>query len=90
MPGFTIIVLDSVGVGELPDAAEFGDTGTNTLRHVDEYREGLNIPNLKQLGLYNTRAQDLLGSELPKGVSEKLQSWERQRIQRMDISRLPD
>ena len=36
MPGFTIIVLDSVGVGELPDAAEFGDTGTNTVRHVDE------------------------------------------------------
>ena len=45
-----LIVLDSVGIGELPDAAEFGDEGTNTIRHVDEYRGGLNIPNMKRLG----------------------------------------
>ena len=34
-----LIVLDSVGIGELPDAAEFGDEGTNTIRHVDEHSE---------------------------------------------------
>mgnify|MGYP002510497571 CR=1 FL=1 len=55
MPKFTVIVLDSVGVGELPDAAEFGDEGTNTLKHVDEYMGGLNIPNLKKLGLYHIK-----------------------------------
>jgi len=53
MGRFIIIVLDSVGVGEQPDAADFGDVGTNTLKHVDQFAHGLNIPNLKKLGLYN-------------------------------------
>ena len=46
------IVLDSVGIGELPDAAEYGDVGRNTLGHIAESRP-LKIPNLVRLGLAN-------------------------------------
>lgn len=46
------IVLDSVGIGELPDAAGYGDTGRNTLGHIAESRP-LQIPNLVHLGLAN-------------------------------------
>src|SRR5260370_6083276 len=46
------IVLDSVGIGELPDAADYGDVGRNTLGHIAESRP-LKIPNLVRLGLAN-------------------------------------
>ena len=46
------IVLDSVGIGELPDAADYGDVGRNTLGHIAESRP-LEIPNLVRLGLVN-------------------------------------
>ena len=51
-----VIVLDSVGVGELPDAADYGDAGANTLAHVAEAVGGLNLPNLEALGLGNVTA----------------------------------
>ena len=44
------IVLDSVGIGELPDAAEYGDVGRNTLGHIAESRP-VRLPNLVELGL---------------------------------------
>src|SRR5438876_81637 len=46
------IVLDSVGIGELPDASDYGDVGRNTLGHIAESRP-LEIPNLVRLGLAN-------------------------------------
>jgi phosphopentomutase len=46
------IVLDSVGIGALPDAAEYGDVGRNTLGHIAESRP-LALPNLVKLGLAN-------------------------------------
>ncbi len=46
------IVLDSVGIGELPDAADYGDVGRTTLGHIAESRP-LALPNLVQLGLAN-------------------------------------
>src|SRR5260370_6762298 len=46
------VVMDSVGIGELPDAAEYGDVGRNTLGHIAESR-ALKIPNLVRLGLAN-------------------------------------
>ncbi len=46
------IVLDSVGIGPLPDAAEYGDTGRNTLGHIGRSRR-LRLPNLASLGLGN-------------------------------------
>ncbi len=48
-----IIVLDAVGVGELPDAAAFGDAGSSTLQHVADAVGGLDLPNLQALGLGN-------------------------------------
>ncbi len=47
-----LIVLDSFGVGELPDAAEFSDLGSNTLRALQNTGK-LNCPNLEKLGLFN-------------------------------------
>src|SRR5579864_627367 len=47
-----LVVLDSVGIGELPDAADYGDVGRNTLGHIAESRV-LKIPNLVRLGLAN-------------------------------------
>ena len=49
----TVIVLDSVGIGELPDAAEFGDAGSNTLGHIAEASNGIALPNMEKLGLGN-------------------------------------
>ena len=50
-----VIVLDSFGIGALPDADKFGDVGSNTLGHIDEYAKNnhltFNIPNLLKLGL---------------------------------------
>jgi phosphopentomutase len=47
------IVLDSVGIGEAPDAAEFGDGGSHTLGHILEKVKDLKLPNLQQMGLGN-------------------------------------
>jgi phosphopentomutase len=55
----TVIVLDSVGVGELPDAAEYGDQGSNTLGNIAR-RVRLEIPALRSLGL--SRIVDLPGA----------------------------
>ncbi|MCL1787608.1 MAG: phosphopentomutase, partial [Defluviitaleaceae bacterium] len=48
-----IIVLDSVGIGEMPDAAEFGDTGAHTLGNIFKAEGRLELPNLYALGLAN-------------------------------------
>jgi phosphopentomutase len=48
-----LIVLDGVGAGELPDAARYGDEGSNTLANTAEAVGGLALPNLQQLGLGN-------------------------------------
>lgn len=46
-----VIVLDSLGVGALPDAASFGDSGAHTLDHIVEAAGGLDVPNLRAIGL---------------------------------------
>jgi phosphopentomutase len=46
-----VIVLDACGAGALPDAADYGDAGTNTLVHVAELAGGLRLPTLQRLGL---------------------------------------
>ena len=51
-----VIVLDACGVGALPDAADYGDEGTNTLEHVAEAEGGLDLPALERLGLGNVTA----------------------------------
>jgi phosphopentomutase len=53
MPRACVIVLDAVGAGELPDAHEYGDEGSDTLGNVAKAVGGLDLPNLEQLGLGN-------------------------------------
>jgi len=50
-----VIVMDSVGIGEAPDAKKFGDEGADTLGHIAEKMNGLNMPNMASLGLSNIR-----------------------------------
>lgn len=57
-----IIVLDSFGVGEAPDAVEYGDVGSNTLEGI-YYNATLNIPNMKKLGLYNIQGLSIKEKE---------------------------
>ncbi len=55
-----LIVMDSVGVGELPDAAEYGDAGASTLNHIAERVPALSLPNLCSLGL-----SSVMGVKIP-------------------------
>lgn len=83
-----VIVLDSAGVGELPDAKLFGDVGANTLGHIGEKTEGLNLPNMQKLGLGNIidikgvpKTEKPLGiygkaKELAKGKDTTTGHWE--------------
>ncbi len=47
------LVLDSVGIGAMPDAADFGDAGSHTLGHIAEAVGGLQVPHLERMGLGN-------------------------------------
>ena len=53
MNNFFIIILDGNGVGELPDAGLYGDQGSNTLGNMADKVGGLNLPNLRKMGLGN-------------------------------------
>ena len=79
MSRVALIVLDSVGVGALPDAEEYNDFGVNTLGHVKEYAEknmgGLKIPNMQKLGLYNIDGLGLPGVENPTGSYGKCKEY---------------
>src|ERR1043166_1421452 len=59
MPRACVIVLDAVGAGELADAAEYGDQGSDTLGNVARAVGGLDLPSLEALGLGNV--EELLG-----------------------------
>lgn len=48
-----LIVLDSVGIGELPDAPSFGDSGSHTLGHIAERNADFSLPHMQQYGLGN-------------------------------------
>lgn len=50
-----LVVLDSVGIGEAPDANEFNDVGSDTLGHIADHMNGLKMPNMGELGLSNIR-----------------------------------
>lgn len=84
----TLIVLDSAGVGALPDAKEFGDEKTNTLGNTALATGGLNLKNLEELGLGNIteilgveRVENAKGAygkamELSKGKDTTTGHWE--------------
>jgi phosphopentomutase len=72
VPRAIVLVLDSVGAGALPDAAEYGDVGSNTLGNTARAAGGLSMPNLGAMGLGNIT--DILG--VPP-VSSPTASWGR-------------
>lgn len=65
-----LVVLDSVGIGEMPDAADYGDTGADTLGHALGSRE-VRIPNLQRMGLANIRRLPVDPVERPDGIFGK-------------------
>ncbi|WP_047985364.1 phosphopentomutase [Ornithinibacillus californiensis] len=69
-----LIVMDSVGIGEAPDADKFNDIGADTLGHIAEHMNGLHMPNMGELGLSNIR--EIKGIEkkvTPKAHYTKMQ-----------------
>ena len=69
-----LVVLDSVGIGEAPDAEAFGDTGSDTLGHIAEAVGGLEMPNMEKLGLANiVPVKGLAASDSPAAYYGKLQ-----------------
>jgi phosphopentomutase len=58
VPRACVIVLDAVGAGELPDAGEYGDEGSNTLANVAKAVGGLDLPTMEALGLGNVEPLD--------------------------------
>lgn len=83
-----MIVLDSVGIGELPDAGEYGDKGSNTLGNIVKVCNGINLTNLSRLGIgnidgvdYISVPEDVMGSygrleEVSKGKDTITGHWE--------------
>jgi phosphopentomutase len=68
-----VIVLDSVGIGELPDAAAFGDVGSHTLGNMAREVGGLKLPNLERMGLGNIAILDgIIPQEEPTAVFGKM------------------
>ncbi|WP_088226425.1 phosphopentomutase [Desulfosporosinus sp. FKB] len=68
-----IIVLDSVGIGEMPDSSKYGDAGSNTLHNIAEAVGGLELPNLETLGLGNIyQIKGVHAQSNPKGSYGKM------------------
>ena len=68
-----IIVMDSVGVGEMPDAAEYNDQGSDTLGNIARIRGRLYLPNLGSLGLGNIhKIKGVPPVDLPQGLYGKM------------------
>ena len=69
-----VVVLDSVGIGEAPDAANFGDVGAHTLGHIAEKMNGLTMPHMEALGLANIEPlQGMQATVEPKAYYGKMQ-----------------
>ena len=67
-----VIVLDSLGIGALPDADQFGDVGADTFGHILDRMGRIEIPNLRKLGMLNLHS----GGEM-KGVEKPLGRYTR-------------
>ena len=88
MNNFFIIVLDGVGVGELPDASLYSDNGSNTLGNIARELNGLHLPNFQNLGIGNVipiKGLDSIANpiasygkmcELSKGKDSTTGHWE--------------
>ena len=68
-----VVVMDSLGVGAMPDSPEFGDVGVNTLGHISEAVESFEIPNLRKLGMANLiPLKQVSPAERPLGYYTKM------------------
>jgi len=68
-----LIVIDSVGCGALPDAAKYGDEGSNTIKHIGEAAGPLYLPNMQKLGYGNlTDIAGVSKNENPTGYYSKM------------------
>lgn len=63
-----LIVLDGVGIGELPDAADYGDQGSNTLGNLSRAVGGMHLPNLEKMGLGKLTEIQGLADDITGGV----------------------
>ncbi len=69
-----VVVMDSVGIGEAPDAANFGDVGAHTLGHIAEQMNGLTMPVMESMGLANIEPlQGMQATNEPKAYYGKMQ-----------------
>lgn len=69
-----VVVMDSVGIGEAPDAANFGDVGSHTLGHIAEKMNGLTMPVMESMGLANIEPlQGMQATNEPKAYYGKMQ-----------------
>lgn len=67
------IVIDSLGIGAMPNAAEYGDEGSDTLGHIDDHMPEFKIPNLAKLGLANLHPlKHVEAAEKPRGYYGRL------------------
>ena len=85
-----IIVLDSAGIGELPDAAKYGDEGSNTFVNIKKSRPDMDLKNMCSLGLGNIDEKILTfleKSKIPSAVSEKWQKPPMERTQQQVIGK---
>ena len=63
-----VIVMDSLGIGAMPDSEKFGDIGVDTFGHILERMRTLDIPNLRKLGMLNLHSGgDMTGIKQPVG-----------------------
>jgi len=75
-PRAIVLVLDSVGAGELPDAADYGDSGSNTLGNTARAVGGVNMPNLGAMGLGNiTEIEGVPPTGKPRASLASTVSW---------------
>ena len=71
-----VVVMDSLGVGAMPDSADFGDIGVNTLGHISESVDTFKIPNLQKRILHDILTRRLLG-QVASGIEHQIPVIER-------------
>ena len=68
-----VVVMDSLGVGDMSDSSKYGDVGVNTLGHISESVDGFHIPNLQKMGMANiTPLKQVPAVERPLGYYAKM------------------
>ena len=67
-----VIVIDSLGIGAMPDSEKFGDVGVNTLGHISQEADTFRIPNLQKLGMANLTPLKQVTAYCGKKATERI------------------